>query len=349
MQNVKVSIWNRVTPLWRELFFQVILVVTVFIFYISGRGHHNSVPEIHFYDVLFFLNYVAAAMMINYILLPRLLYAKKYVRFVLGLVLVIAWVIVAEEFILEKIFFPTTRGSKFPGVFFNLVGALPTMAILTGAKFGYDALTQRRVLEELKRAASESELQFLKTQINPHFLFNNLNNLYAHSLEKSEKTPEIILELSGVLRYMLYECREKYVPLEKEVEQLENFVNLSRFQIEDRGEINFHVGDVASGYRVAPLILSVFIENAVKHSASSLSENIRIDIHLNVDPKGRLIFSCENTYSDVSNTEELSAGIGLANVQKRLDLLYPKAHRLIVTPSAEVYRVELILDLNKAE
>lgn len=108
---------------------------------------------------------------------------------------------------------------------------------------------------------AESRMQFLKSQINPHFLFNNLNNLYAYALENSPKTPKIILELSALLRYMLYDCQADYVPLAKEIKCLNDFINLQELQIENRGTIEFNISGKAENQLVAPLILIVFIEN----------------------------------------------------------------------------------------
>ena len=330
-----------------ELLFQVLLLGLVFIFYSFEHFRGQVYPQVDPWEIAFFLNYTVGAMVINYFLLPHFLYRKKYLFFAIWTLVVLAFVIFIEEGVIEQIYFPDTRGRNFPGVFVNLMTALPSMTILVGFKFAWDALTKQRQLEELKTMVKESELQFLKTQINPHFLFNNLNNLYAYALEQSPKTPEIILELSGVLRYMLYECMEETVLLKKEVEQLENFVNLSRLQFENRGEIRFEVKELDSSFRIAPLILSVFLENAFKHSASSQNEDIEIDILLKWKGESTLVFHCRNTYSEHSNTSDLSKGIGLENVRKRLSILYPNRHEMEVRDEDGVYAVTLAIELEK--
>ena len=176
-------------------------------------------------------------------------------------------VIIVEEMVLEPLLFPgTRRGNEFPGIYVSLLGVLPVMCILSGFKFGWDALKKQAQIDELESTIQESELQFLRNQINPHFLFNNLNNLYSYALQESPKTPEIILEMSGVLRYMLYESKEQFVSLKKELEQLGNFILLYKLQIEDRGEVRFNVDKIEGEYKIAPLILIVFIENAFKYS-----------------------------------------------------------------------------------
>ncbi len=327
----------------KELIFQIVLHGLVFIFY-SMERNQTSIPT---YKVAFFLNYALAAFFINYFLLPRFYYQKKTILFFILVFLTMIGIVLVEEFILEKIFFTGSRANTFGGILLTLSQVLPTIAMLSGFKFGWDALGKQKEVDELKIAVKESELQFLKSQINPHFLFNNLNNLYSYAIEESPKTPGIILELSGLLRYMLYECKEDYVPLTKEVEQLENFINLSEMQIEERGTVHFSTKNIQSSFQIAPLILIVFIENAFKHSTASQSDNISIDIHLQLSDSGTLQFICKNSFQPQSNTDSLSHGIGLENVKKRLDLIYPNTHQLSIQNSNNIYEVRLKIDLNK--
>jgi hypothetical protein len=326
---------------YRELVFQTVLHVVVFSFYSYDKDH----PQIEAHQLVFFLNYALATAVISYGLLPRFFYRKKYVSFAAYTLLIIAGVILMEELVIEQIYFPDTRGKGFPGLFYSLWEMLPVMAILSGAKFAWDALGKQREVDALKVAMQESELQFLKSQINPHFLFNNLNNLYAYAIAQSPKTPTIILELSAVLRYMLYECREKFVPLSKEVQQLENFTKLSELQIEERGQVSFTAENMQSNYQIAPLILLVFIENAFKHSQAGQSENIRIDIDLRMTNEGRLDFACKNNFCLVGGGADAPHGIGLPNVRKRLRLLYPDAHQLTIQTTDRHYEVQLSLQL----
>ena len=329
---------------YKEVLFQVLLHVVVFIFYSYDRRN----PHIEPYQVVFFLTYAAASFVINYFLLPRFLYRKKHLRFIVYVIAVIAVVIFLEEGVIEQIYFPDTRGQRFLGVFFSLWGVLPVIAILSGAKFAWDALVKQGEVDELKATIQESELQFLKSQINPHFLFNNLNNLYSYAIAQSPKTPTIILELSSVLRYMLYECKEEYVPLAKEVEQLKNFTQLSELQIEERGTVTFTTSLIQDSFQIAPLILIVFIENAFKHSQAGQSDNICIEIDLRLSDKGELNFLCKNNFQPASDATEVSHGIGLANVRKRLHLLYPNAHRLTIRETESQYEVHLSMQLQEA-
>lgn len=326
----------------KELLFQIILHILVFIFYAINKKHRT----IESYQFFFFLNYAIAALFINYFLLPRFFYKSKYWQFGLGLVFVFLSTIFVEEMVLEKIYFPDTKGRFFFGVFYTLIDVIPVTVILSGFKFAWDALTKQREVEALKSAVQESQLQFLKSQINPHFLFNNLNNLYAHAIENSPKTPKIILELSSVLRYMLYETKTPFVPLKKEIEQVKHFININELQIEERGEVALKTTNIRADYQIAPLILIVFIENAFKHSTASLSDKIVIDIQITLTEDGILEFYCKNNHQLESNTENLSKGIGLENVRKRLELLYPDVHELSIFHDENWYEVKLQLDLN---
>lgn len=325
-----------------ELLFQVILLTVVFIFFSFDK---NS-PQIELYQFVFFANFVVAAMIINYLLLPHLFYKRRYILFLLSFLTVTALVILTEELVLEQIYFPDTRGRRFSGFFYGLLDVLPVITILSGMKFAWDLIQKQREVEDLKATMQESELSFLKSQINPHFLFNNLNNLYSYALENSPRTPDIILELSSVLRYMLYECREKYVSLGKELRQLEKYVRLSELQIEERGEVTFSAPEAVGNYKIAPLILMVFVENAFKHSQASQSEGIRINIAIYLQHTSELVFDCVNSYLSEKNSKQLPKGIGLLNVRKRLELLYPGKYQLKINDDGQNYHVHLLLTLD---
>ncbi|MBO6531643.1 MAG: sensor histidine kinase [Allomuricauda sp.] len=327
----------------KELLFQIVLHILVLLFFSFNR----NTGAIMVHRAIFLTFYSLATVSVTYYLMPHFLYRKKYWQFFVGAAIVVAVVILIEELVLEPIIFPDSeRGRTFPGIYISLLGVLPVMCILSGFKFGWDALKKQAQIDELESTIQESELQFLRSQINPHFLFNNLNNLYSYALQESPKTPEIILEMSGVLRYMLYESKEKLVPLKKELEQLGNFIRLYKLQIEDRGEVHFDVDDIKGDYRIAPLILIVFIENAFKHSQSGQSSDIKIDISVKLK-NSYLEFHCRNNYEPGFSLDSVAKGIGLKNVKKRLELLYPKKHILQIEEADNSYHVYLKLELEK--
>lgn len=330
------------TSTGKEVIFQIVLHIVLFLFFSFDRHR----PQIEEFQIVAFLNYAMGTLVINYILLPKFFYSKQYLLFFLYVSIIVAAIIAVEELVLERIYFPDTRGTRFPGVVYSLLDVMPVITILAGFKFAWDASLKQREVEELRSSVKESELQFLKSQINPHFLFNNLNNLYSYAIEQSPKTPSIILELSAVLRYMLYDCKEDFVALRKEIEHLKNFTQLNELQIEDRGKVTFDAVNIPSGFLIAPLILNVFIENAFKHSTASQSEDIHIAIHTKLDATGQLDFKCENSYRPLTNTVKLNNGIGLENVKKRLQLLYPDAYNLRITDDDNLYAVHLKMNLN---
>ena len=329
---------------YREFFFQIIVFTVLFLFYYYNR-HHKEVEVA--YKIPFFINYAIAAYVINYLFLPKLFYTKKYKAFIVSVLLLVTVVISIEELVLEDIYFPDTRGAYFPGVFDSLLSVLPVIIIFVGFKFAWDFTEKQGEVDRLKTLMKDSELQFLKSQMHPHFLFNNLNNLYAYALEESPKTPSIILELSSVLRYMLYDCRADFVLLRKELAHLENFTALNELQIEERGNIQYSVNNRSENYRIAPLVLMVFIENAFKHSTVSQSENIVIDIDVDISEKGVLNFTCTNSFLLNKNTDSISKGVGLENVKKRLLLLYPNSHKLEITDNENTFEVNLKMQLNE--
>lgn len=324
-----------------EVWVQVGLALIFFL----GNSFRRYGFEFDGLRVLLYFNYLAAAFVINYFLLQKFFYQKQFFRFAIGVVLVLLVMILIEELVLEPwLFAGTRRAARFPGIVYSLMYVVPMLMVFVGFKAVWDMQRKQTELEQLKSAIGQSQLQFLKSQINPHFLFNNLNNLYSYSLESSPKVPKIILELSSLLRYMLYDCQEEKVLLSKEIEFLENFVRLQELQIEERGNVTFNVSGIPSNKRIAPLILIVFIENCFKHSTASQSDLISVSIALTID-NDTLTLNCTNSFSPDGNTNQLASGIGLENVKKRLALLYPNAHNLSISKREKEYEANLILNL----
>lgn len=323
-----------------DIWIQIALAIAFFFGNAVSRDH-----EIHYNRIWLYVNYLLTAFVINYCFLPRYFYQRKYLQFAIGVLIIIIVSILIEEFWLEKMIFPNTkRAENFPGLMYNFLFLFPILMIFVGFKFAWDVQYKETRLQDLEQKVTESQLQFLNSQINPHFLFNNLNNLYSYALDNSPKTPKIILELSSILRYMLYDCREKYVPLSKEIQCLDDFIKLQSLQIEERGSIRFDVQGEYSHYRIAPLILIVFVENCFKHSTSSMTEHMSIDVQLKVE-KEVLIMDCVNKYSETDNTNDLSNGIGLDNVKQRLSILYPDMHTLQMGGDGNNFKVHLEIKL----
>ena len=219
--------------------------------------------------------------------------------------------------------------------------------IILAQVFG-SAMKLARDSFEKRQKEKEVELELLKGQLNPHFLFNTLNNLYGLSVSKSDKLPSLMLQLSNLLRYSLYETKTDYVVLQKEVDYIENYIALESIRLEDQAEISFNKsGDWNhASHRIAPMILIVFVENAFKHLENVNEEEAKVDIQLNIS-EGQLKFQCINNSVESNKTtaDKESSGIGLANVRKRLDLIYGNSYTYDTKVINNQYIVNLTLPL----
>ncbi|WP_342089128.1 sensor histidine kinase [Dyadobacter sp. OTU695] len=197
---------------------------------------------------------------------------------------------------------------------------------------------RRAILSEAEKA--HAELSFFKAQINPHFLFNTLNNIYALAVSSSEHTAPSILKLSQMMRYITEEATENYVPLEDELACLENYVELQKLRLNAKTSLNFIVKGQADGMRIAPLILMTFVENAFKYGVSNHRESV---IRIAVEVAGKEIqFFCQNRMIERRNDEERT-GVGILNTQKRLDLLYIGLYNLAIHNDGDIFTVNLTL------
>lgn len=332
---------RRFRRLYIEILIQLVIALLLLLFVAFDK--HSA--HIHWHEIPFMANYVFASLIINYLLLPYFFYRKRYFMFAIYIIAVLSLIIIIEEFILEQLMFFDHRSEVFNPTG-TLVEAIPILLILLAFNFARDAARKQRKIDELKHSMIESELDFLKGQINPHFMFNNLNNLYAYALESSPKTPKIILELSAIIRYMLYDCKDNKVLLEKEIDNIRSFVKLNELQFEGRGNISFNTKGSSNHKYIAPLILIVFVENAFKHSMSSQTEGILVDISLETNDN-ILQFKCVNSYTQQTNTRDIPGGIGLKNVITRLDMLYADGYKLSVDDTGTLYSVNLNIELNR--
>ncbi|WP_299601523.1 histidine kinase [uncultured Aquimarina sp.] len=225
----------------------------------------------------------------------------------------------------------------------NVFGAVLLIILFgTALKLARDSFYRRQ--EE-----KEAELKLLKAQLNPHFLFNTLNNLYGLSVIKSEKLPDLMLQLSDLLRYSLYETKETFVPLDKEIQYLRNYISLEQIRLEDKADIQLDIKGYDSANRIiAPMLLIVFVENAFKHLG--VLENTKSIVSVSIEiGENSIVFKCSNTIDNIivpeTDIEKGKSGIGLQNAKKRLDLIYPEKHALQIKQDNGFYIVELTLDV----
>ncbi|WP_299221780.1 histidine kinase [uncultured Aquimarina sp.] len=203
-------------------------------------------------------------------------------------------------------------------------------------------------LDTTKQEKQQAELSALKAQINPHFLFNTLNNIYANALKKDEKTPDLILKLSDSFRYLLHEGQKKKVTLNKEITHIKDYISLQEERLSTKVKVSFSEDIHNLQKEIAPLLLIPFIENAFKYTSTIKGNKhpIKIKTMLNAD---QFYFYCENSY-DENKTSEIEtnwkeSGIGIKNTRKRLQLLYPKQHQLLIEENENLFKVTLTIIL----
>lgn len=212
-------------------------------------------------------------------------------------------------------------------------------------KLIYVALKQKETEHEVIKQKLETELRFLKAQTNPHFLFNTLNNIYALARKKSDDTADVVMKLSSLLRFMLYEAEKSIIPIGDELKMIESYTELEKLRHKpDKLSLTSNISVDDNNQSIAPLILLPFVENAFKHGAGESRFNSFISINTTLK-KGVLDFIVENSKPEENsmNTEEK---IGLNNVRRQLELLYP-GHSLIITNDTSVFKIHLNIDLNK--
>ena len=271
---------------------------------------------------------------VNYlILLPRLYGRGKYGRYIFASIAIILVLIILRV---------TLIGMSHKSVSYTwFIRSLPIIVfyLLTCVIWFFNYIISARRREvELKNSQLDSELKFLKLQLSPHFLFNTLNNIYSLVYFHDPNAAPAILKLSGMMRHMLHESQEPFISLSREITFMENFIELWRLKLDDKPTIVFQNSGVSEQHRVAPLIFLAFLENAFKHGNTI---NGTILINLDATLSNVIQFRVRNEVPHVPTTLEEKSGVGLANVRKRLELIYPNKHRLDISAKPDSYEVNL--------
>ena len=202
-------------------------------------------------------------------------------------------------------------------------------------------------LQEIEKERSETELKALRSQINPHFLFNSLNSIYSLSRKNSPAVPDKIVQLSDLMRHIIYESDADFIPLEKEIEMVQNYIELQNLRTLASEKINLEINGDVQYIKIAPMVFLPFVENSFKHGLKSGAEKAFVNIRITVDKK-ILVFEVENAKSsEPSFADSKYKGIGIGNVKKRLELLYPGLHKLKIMENEKIFKVFLQIQLNK--
>jgi len=279
---------------------------------------HFWIPLV-LYIVIFYLNYL--------VLIDRFLFRKKTVLFIIMNIVLIAFFTFLREQIESAFFQDIIRKSGPPFkmfIYMQVLSYLPPLLFAIAIK-----TTQRWTQTETERKEAtnyklQSELQHLHYQIQPHFFFNSLNNIYSMVDISPDQAKKSIHSLSKLLRYMLYETNMELVPLSKEVDFMKKYIALMKLRVSDKTTVNFNFPSEKTEINIAPLLFISLIENAFKHGVSASKES-SINIQMNCKDK-KVVFTVENDNFPKKTDDKSGSGIGLQNLEKRLQLLYPNKH-----------------------
>ena len=285
-----------------------------------------------------------------YLLVPKFLHQRRYVLYGVS-TLALLYGYSAFNYLLMR----SIPSAWIP---FNLelyIGNLePTYDVFEGAfalvisyslKYAWMAITTKNQVLKLEKDNLQLELNALKAQVNPHFMFNTLNNIYSLAMQRSDKTPEMILKLSDMMRYVLYECNTDKVPIEKELQFIRDYIDLERIRHHDdkvKIDLKIDAGDEAA--TIEPFLLMPFIENSFKHGLNNRLENQWIRIHIDQQPNG-LVMKVENSHEPAKVNGKKPGGIGIENARRRLNLLYDKKHNLNIRSDERQFTVDLKLQI----
>lgn len=299
----------------------------------------------------FYLNY--------YILLPKYFFYRNYIIY-FALVFTFLAIAFALPYYIGK-YFPNViighGNRKYPGPppfarfdnkHFSLVSFVfdefrRHLGLFLTAIFFSFLLRIRQQLAQLKEDKLKAELSSLKSQINPHFLFNTLNSIYTLSLKKDSRAPEAIINLSGLMRYVIKEANDNKIPLLKEVEYVSNYIELQKARLGNTAHINFETSGDAGSKEIAPLILITYIENAFKYGINPDVDNCRVDVKIQMTNNRLTMFVFNNKVLRADKID--STGIGISNTTERLKMLYPNKHEIEINENNECYSVMLIIEL----
>lgn len=335
-----------------HLFFWTVYVVFFGLLYGSYIDDYYNAFMVELVELPFKMGLVYFNM---YYLMPRYLLQKRYLEFFVYLLLLMGAIGALMQFILlpfliHPIFCPTTcteDNLTFYRFIKNIVNINYVVAITAVIALLKNWYSHQQAARNLTQDKLETELKVLKAQIHPHFLFNTLNSLYALTLKKSDTAPEMVLKLSSLMDYMLYEANAARVPLQKELDYIQNYIALERMRYGDRVDVRFTESGNMAGIQIAPMLLLPFVENAFKHGVSTETKNawVRIDVKVTGRKLVLLVENCKCGDRASNSSRDMASGIGLKNLQRRLELLYENHYVLEIEDEPESYAARLELDL----
>lgn len=317
------------------------------IFFGSVYGKYGQNFQWYFIESLGMLPFITGATYTTvYGILPFYLRTRKLVATLIMVVAVLLLATVGERIFLRWINgLPVTSDSVLGVTFLYLFLETNFMvAIVFAIKIVKKWFEQQEEKHEMEKLNLTKELNLLKAQLQPHFLFNTMNNLYSLSLSESAKTSEGIARMASLLQAVLYECNEAEIALEKELQLIKNYIGLERLRHGSRLQINFDITGSVENRKIPPMLLFTFVENCFKHGGGLEDENFFIHIILKISDE-KLHFITENSIpSGKKEQRKKAGGVGITNAGKRLDILYPGRYRLVISETGQTWKVILEID-----
>ncbi|MFT3910705.1 MAG: histidine kinase [Ferruginibacter sp.] len=284
----------------------------------------------------------------NYVFIPNLLYKKKYGWFLLVFVLMIVISSVIKMYILGRLLnnpaLLSLSGNIKARIYDNVIPHFFLVTSGAAIKLMIDYTRMQQRVVEMAKEKAEAELNFLKSQINPHFLFNTLNSVYFLIEKSNHEARNTLHKFSDMLRYQLYEMSGDRIPVEKEIHYLNDYIDLQKIRRDEQHNIIFNCAAEVKGFSIEPLLLIPFVENAFKHISHHKDQNDFIKINMRYQ-QGEFKFSIENSKENTMQKNGAPGGIGLENVKKRLALLYPQKHSLHINNGTAIYTVDLSIKI----
>jgi two-component system LytT family sensor kinase len=335
----------------KKILYHILLWAGIYLLWVLlFRSYSVAITRTMTVEACYLLFITADYYAINDWAVPGLLGRKKYAAFVAAVVLVIGASAALRAVLALKIneyFFHPVGGIDYGALylrsFFNI--SLWVLGVTLGRMLVERMQTQQQ-LELLEKERVKTELDYLKAQINPHALFNSLNTIYGHIDKHNQVARNILLQFSELLRYQLYDCAAEKVSLQKEIAYIENYVAFQRLRKDEKLIVNFKVGQIGQGLKIAPLMLVVLIENAFKFVSNFSDRPNKICIELFTN--GSVLYTNFQNSKELpaADTGEANRGIGIANLRRRLELLYNHKYELTVNNDYDCYETSLTIDLS---
>lgn len=293
-----------------------------------------------------FLLIIIAYLNLHYFL-PKYLLKKRYFSYFAAVVVSVAGYLLAQSlfdfYLYGFVVGPTRNSHLLESLSYNFFSTLWYLGLMLALKLSLDWYGQQRTIQKITVEKLNAEVNFLRAQVNPHFLFNILNNLYALTLKKSELAPDVVLKLSEIMEYMLYDSTDDKVLLEKEITYLNNYIELERLRFSGEATIELNIMAVLNGHEIAPLLLLPLVENAFKHGLSKQTENGWLTVDIGLDKSTLTVIVANAKPLSIAATSK--GGIGLNNLRKRLELLYPASYSLILEDKKDAFIAKLVIEL----